>query len=117
MCRNFCLVIVFAGACSDLAADEPPKAQSKRSRDVNVPPPLPAMARQVDDRTGYDDPTSDFANAAVTSPRVRLPFSPAPFLRVGVPNPFELAEQIKPTIPRSNEPALTPVIVNPRRAK
>jgi hypothetical protein len=117
MCRIFCVVFVCAIASSDLAAHEPPNAQTNRSRDVNVPPPLPAMVRQVVDRAGFEDPTTDFANALVTGPRVRLPFSPAPFLRVGVPNPFELAEQIKPVIPRTAEPGLTPVIVHPRRVK
>lgn len=90
---------------------------TKRSRDVNLPPPLPSLARQVADRVGFEDPTTEFGNTVVTDPRVSATFSPAPFLKVGVPDPFELAEQIKPTIPRTAEPGLTPVIVNPRRVK
>jgi hypothetical protein len=42
---------------------------------------------------------------------------PAPFLKVTVPDPFELGEQIRPAIPSAAEPAPMPVSVNPRRLK
>jgi hypothetical protein len=108
-----------AGAGSIPAKQKLPVAAqpTKRSRDVNLPPPLPSLGRQVADRVGFEDPTTDFGNAVVTGPRVRAPFSAAPFLKVGVPDPFELAEQIKPSIPHAAEPGLKPVIVNPRRVK
>jgi hypothetical protein len=117
MCRILSLVL--AAACSGLAAAEPPKTSPpiKRSRDVNLPPPLPSLGRQVVDRVGFEDPTTEFGNAVVTGPRVRATFSPVPFFKVGVPDPFELAEQINPMIPHTAEPGLTPVIVNPRRVK
>ena len=90
---------------------------TKRSRDVNLPPPLPTLGRPVRDRVGFEDPTTDFGNAVITRPPVKAPFAPAPFLKLGIPNPFELGEQIKPTISPADEPGLTPVPVNPRRVK
>jgi hypothetical protein len=90
---------------------------TKRSRDVNLPPPLPTLGRPVGDRAGFEDPTTDFGNAVITRPPVKAPYAPASFLKLGIPNPFELAEQIKPTVPPADELALTPVLVNPRRVK
>jgi len=92
-------------------------AATKRSRDVNVPPPLPHLGRSVSDRVGFDDPTADFGTAVITNPPLKTPFAPAPFLKVTVPDPFALGEQIRPSIPPGAEPGLTPVPVNPRRPK
>lgn len=90
---------------------------TKRARDVNLPPPLPALGRRAADRVGFDDPTMDYGNAAITRPPVKTPYSKAPFLKLGIPDPFELAEQIRPMIPPNAEPGRTPVPVNPRRVK
>ena len=43
--------------------------------------------------------------------------SPSPFLRVAVPDPFELGGQVAPRVPPSAEPGLVPVTVNPQRPK
>jgi hypothetical protein len=90
---------------------------TKLSRDVNLPPPLPTLGRALRDRVGYEDPTTEFGNAVITGPPVKPPFAPAPFLKVGVPDPFELGDQIRPRISPAAEPGLTPVTVNPRRVK
>ena len=92
-------------------------AVSERSRDVNLPPPLPTFGRPLADRVSLEDPTAEFGNAAIASPLVKVPLTLAAFLRVGLPDPFELAEQIKPKVPPSAEPGLTLVPVNPRRLK
>jgi hypothetical protein len=93
------------------------KAATKRSRDVNLPPPLPMLGRRVGDRVGFDDPTADLGNAAIVQSGTKVPYASSPFLKMGIPDPFELAEQIRATIPREHEPGLTPVGVNPRRVK
>ena len=90
---------------------------TERSRDVSLPPPLPTFGRPLADRVSLDDPTAEFGNAAIASPLVKVPLTPAAFLRVGLPDPFEMAEQIKPKVPPSAEPGLTPVPINPRRVK
>ena len=84
---------------------------------MNLPPPLPTLGSGVADRVGYEDPTTEFGNAVITGPPVKPPFAPAPFLKVGVPDPFELGDQIRPRISPAAEPGLTPVTVNPRRVK
>ena len=90
---------------------------TKRSRDVNLVPPLPTLGRPLADRAGFDDPTTDFGTAVIARPPLMAPYRPASFLKVGIPNPFELAEQIKFTISPADEPGLSPVPVNPRRFK
>jgi hypothetical protein len=39
------------------------------------------------------------------------------FLKVGIPDPFELGEQVKPRIEPAAEPRVLPVPVTPRRPK
>jgi hypothetical protein len=90
---------------------------TERSRDVNLPPPLPVLGRQYIERVSLDDPTAEAGHAAITEPPVKVPVAPAPFVRVAVPNPFELGEQIRPNVPRASEPGLSPVVVDPRRVK
>jgi hypothetical protein len=92
-------------------------AATKRSRDVNLPPPLPPLGRPAGDRASLEDPTTEFSAAVITTPPLKISFVPAPFLKVTVPDPFELGEQIRPAIPSAAEPAPMPVSVNPRRLK
>jgi len=108
-----------AGASAVPAKPKLPVAlvATKQSLDVNLPPPLPTLGRPVGDRVGFDDPTTDFSIAVITRPPVKAPYAPAPFLKLGIPNPFELVEQIKPTVSPADEPGLAPVPVNPRRVK
>jgi hypothetical protein len=108
-----------AGATAAPAKPKLPVAagRTKRSRDVNLPPPLPLLGRQASDRVGFDDPTTDLSTSMITGPSAKPPIVQAPFLKLGIPNPFELAEQIMPAIPPAAEPGLSPVPVNPRRVK
>lgn len=88
-----------------------------RARDVNLPPPPPVLGRPLADRVSLDDPTGELGNAVVVAGRVKTTLPPSGFLKVGVPDPFELAEQVKPKVPTATEPVVTPVVVNPQRVK
>lgn len=90
---------------------------TQKARDVSIPPDLAPLGRQVLDRASLDDPTAEPANAAIVgwSPTPTLAVSG--FLRVMLPDPFELGEQVKPKVPPAAEPGLAPVVVNPQRLK
>jgi hypothetical protein len=90
---------------------------TERARDVNLSPPAPVLGRPAPDRVSLDDPTSELGNAEVVAGLVKVPLAPSPFLKVDVPDPFELAEQVKPRVPPSSEPSAIPVPVNPQRVK
>jgi hypothetical protein len=95
---------------------EAPVATPK-ARDVNLPPDLPPLAREVKDRASLDDPTAEPANAGIVTRSPVPALGPAAFLRVALPDPFELGAQVKPAVPAAAEPAGTPVPVNPPRPK
>jgi hypothetical protein len=59
------------------------------SPDVNQPIPLPILARQVVDRASLDDPSADASLAAALAPTVPDRTTPAPFLKLTLPDPFE----------------------------
>jgi hypothetical protein len=88
-----------------------------RARDVNLPPPLPILGRPYSERVSLEDPTIEFAHGAITVPPVKVTMPPAGFVKVTVPDPFELGEQVKPMVPATAEPGLAPVVVNPQRVK
>jgi hypothetical protein len=90
---------------------------AERARDVNLPPSMPTLGRPYNERVSLDDPTSEFANAAIVAPDVNVPLKSAEFVKVGLPDPFELGEQVKPKVPPTSEPGLNPVPVNPQRVK
>lgn len=90
---------------------------TERARDVNLPPAVPALGRQLGDRASLEDPALEHGHAAIVSPVVSVPLAPAPFLKVAVPDPFELAEQVRPRVTPAAEPGLLPVVVNPQRVK
>lgn len=92
-------------------------AMSERARDATAPPAMPTLGRRANERVSLEDPTSDVANAAIVAPPVNVPLTSAAFLKVTLPDPFELGEQIKPVVPPAAEPAAVPVIVDPRRVK
>ena len=91
--------------------------ETPRARDVKVPPDLPPLARQLPDRASLDDPTADAGNAAVVARSVAVMLAVAPFVRVSLPDPFELAEQVRPVVPPPAEPGLQPVPADPRRPR
>ena len=90
---------------------------TERARDTNVPPPAPALGRPLTDRASLDDPTGEFGNAAVVAGAVKVPLAVSGFQKVAIPDPFELAEHVKPPVPATAEPSAQPVPVNPQRVK
>jgi hypothetical protein len=90
---------------------------AERSRDVKLPPAMPTLGRPLADRVSLDDPTSDLAHATIIAPPVKVTVTPAAFLKVSLPDPFELAEQVKPKVPPTAEPGRAPVVVDPQRVK
>ena len=91
--------------------------ETPRARDVNLPPPAPALGRPVPDRVGFDDPTSDHGNAVIVADRAAVPLAAAGFLKAVVPDPFELGAQVKPAVPPAAEPSAAPIPLDPRRVK
>jgi hypothetical protein len=74
------------------------------SADVAAPPGLPVLAQPLSDRAPVTDPTADASrSAALTAP---LPdrTAPAPYLRLGLPDPFEFHDAVRPP-PLGDEPA------------
>jgi hypothetical protein len=108
-------------AIGTIAAPQPPQPPKKpiteRSRDVNLPPPLPPQGRPQPSRVSFDDPTAELGHAAITGPAIKVALAPAPFLRAVIPDPFEFGVQVRPNIPRALEPAPAPVPVDPKRPK
>jgi hypothetical protein len=90
---------------------------TEKARDVNLPPSMPTLGRPFNERVSVDDPTSELANAAIVAPDVNVPLKSAEFVKVGLPDPFELGEQVKPKVLPAAEPGLNPVPVNPQRVK
>jgi hypothetical protein len=88
-----------------------------RAPDVSRPPALPPLARRVPDRASLDDPTAEPGHTVIVNRPVEFPWGPAAFLKVTVPDPFELAAQVKPGHDPAAEPGLQPVPVKPRRPK
>ncbi|MFM8271957.1 MAG: hypothetical protein ACKODX_06430 [Gemmata sp.] len=91
--------------------------ETPRARDVSLPPPAPTLGRPASDRVPFDDPTSEVGNAAVVASPAKVPLGVSGFLKVPVPDPFELAEQVRPGVPPAAEPSAAPIVVNPLRAK
>lgn len=90
---------------------------AQKAPDLTIPPPLTPLARQVPDRAGVDDPTAEPGNAIIASQSPNWSLIQAAFLKVGLPDPFELADQVRPKVDPAAEPGLMPVPVNPQRPK
>jgi hypothetical protein len=90
---------------------------TEKARDVNLPPSMPTLGRPFNERVSLDDPTSEVGNAAIVAPDVNVPLKSAEFVKVGLPDPFELGEQVKPKVSPAIEPGLNPAPVNPQRVK
>lgn len=89
----------------------------QKARDVNLPPNLPPLGRPLPDRAPLDDPTAEPGNTVIVDRSVPPALAPSGFLKFGLPDPFELADQVKPRVPPTAEPAAFPVPVNPQRVK
>jgi hypothetical protein len=88
-----------------------------KARDANVPPELPPTEKPTPDRASLDDPTSEPGNAVIVTKSPKPDLGIAAFLKVVLPDPFELGEQVKPKLPPMAEPAAAPIVVNPQRMK
>ena len=71
----------------------------------------------VRDRAGLDDPTAEAAGPLIVNRTVTPALTRAEFLRITLPDPFELSAQVKPAVPPAADPGLTPVTVDPMRPK
>lgn len=89
----------------------------EKARDVKLPPDLAPLGRQQPDRAGLDDPTAEPGNAAIANKSPTPVLGQSPFLKVGLPDPFELAEQVKPKVAPAAEPSTAPVVITPQRVK
>ncbi|HVK10576.1 MAG TPA: hypothetical protein VM597_17550, partial [Gemmataceae bacterium] len=72
---------------------------------------LPPLAHQLPDRASLDDPTAEIAAARAVFTALPLPAPAAWFARFGIPDPFELIEQMKGKTVVEKELGTTPVIV------
>jgi hypothetical protein len=90
---------------------------TERARDVNLPPTMPTLGKPAADRVSLDDPTGELGHAAIIAPVVSVPLAPSEFTKVSLPDPFELAAQVKPNVPPKDQPGLQPVPVSPPRIK
>ncbi len=93
------------------------KSEPVRAPDVTQPPPLASLARQVSDRASLEDPAAEPAGAVIVARVVNPAFERAEFWRIVLPDPFELAAQVRPVVPAGVDPGLTPVTVNPMRPR
>ncbi len=77
------------------------------SLDVNRPRELPVTAAPVPDRVPLGDPTLEASTRAVQSQVTLDRAAKAPFLRLSVPDPFELGKAIRlhSPPPESTQPA------------
>jgi hypothetical protein len=65
------------------------------SPDVNQPIPLPILAQPVRNRAPLNDPTLDVSLSAALAETVPGRTSPAPFLRLTLPDPFENRKTVR----------------------
>lgn len=89
---------------------ELPLAQLVRtpSRDVNLPIGLSVQARYQADRASVDDPTFEFSLERSQSDPLPLRQTPAPFVRVNLPEPFENRAEVRTQVPEPPVVAPTP---------
>ena len=59
------------------------------SVDVNQPIPLPILTQPVPDRASLDDPTADASTAAALAAPLPMRTTPAPFLKLSLPDPYD----------------------------
>jgi hypothetical protein len=82
------------------------------SRDVNLPIDLPTQARFQPDRAPLEDPTTDLSVEKANAQPSPLRTTPAPFVKVNLPEPFEHRASVKSV---STEPGIvTPVPMPPK---
>jgi hypothetical protein len=85
------------------------------SVDVNQPIPLPSLAVQVSERVSLDDPTEEVSQAAALAQMIPDRSSPAPFLRLALPDPFEHRNVVRLTRPPKEEEVPFSVLPGPSK--
>lgn len=88
-----------------------------KARDVNLPPDLVPLGRQLPDRASLEDPTAEPGNSTIVTRTPTPVLGQSGFLKVVLPDPFELGDQVKPKVAPAAEPSPAPVVVNPQRVK
>ncbi|OWK38656.1 hypothetical protein [Fimbriiglobus ruber] len=76
---------------------------------------VPKLAQQLPDRAPTDDPTVDLSTARLVFTDLPAPFNVAWFVRFGIPDPFELVEQMRGKTGATGELGAGPVAVPPAR--
>lgn len=76
------------------------------SPDPARPAPLPPLAQAHPDRAPLDDPTTEVLLAAALADRPPMRVTPAPFLRLVLPDPFEnrTVSQARTALPEGTDP-------------
>jgi hypothetical protein len=87
-----------------------PRAYAALPDPAQVPLQSAAFASRPDRPTVAADPTLDFSQQRVLSPILGMRLSPAPFLRLAIPDPFELvtAVELHRPLPDDDPPAPAP---------
>lgn len=88
-----------------------------KARDVNLPPDLVPLGRQLADRASLEDPTAEPGNSTIVTRTPTPVLGQSGFLKVVLPDPFELGDQVKSKVLPAAEPSPAPVVVNPQRVK
>jgi hypothetical protein len=83
------------------------------SPDVNQPIPLPLLGLPALDRVSLDDPTMEISTATALARTPPLRATPAPFVRLVLPNPFENRETVR--LRNVPEEDAMPVTATPRK--
>lgn len=82
------------------------KLTSVPSEDAAIPPPPPILAVPTADRVGIDDFTLEASTEAALKAALPKRTTPAPFVKGGVPEPFENRKPLPTTTPpEETEPA------------
>jgi hypothetical protein len=84
------------------------------SVDVSLPAPLPILGRPVPDRAPLGDATLDASAAAALAAPLPRRTTPAPFLKMDAPDPYENRRPLRLPVP--DEPG-TPVTGSPAPPK
>lgn len=74
------------------------------SPEVNQPIPLPILARPVADRASLDDPSGEASRSAALAAPVSDRATPAPALRLTLPDPFEHLSTVRLRTPPPEAP-------------
>lgn len=69
------------------------------SEDASIPPPPPILAQPTLDRVSADDFTMEASTEAALSATLPVRTSPAPFVKGGVPEPFENRKPLTTKLP------------------